>query len=191
MNTPGVGLFPPEDHDRPRQDAPGETDQDHAVTPSEGAAQEPADFAAAAAEAEADTDFDAEPVAEGESSLVGEFSVLVGELSVVPPGEPVASGCVVVGAAVVGGVVVGLVVVGDVSLGDGSGLVDPDAGGLVVDGFVVVGLVVVVGFVVVVGLVVGFVVVGLVVGRGPLWSLGFSGSGAPRFGPSTVPSIEP
>jgi hypothetical protein len=155
-------------------------------------AQEPADFAAAAAEAEADVDcddvadFGAEPVADG--------LPLTGELSGVPSGEPVASGCVVVGAAVVGGVVVGLlvglVVVGELSLGDALGLVDPDAGGLVV-GFVVVGGLVV-GFVVVGGLVVGFAVVGgLVVGRGPLWSLGLSGSGAPRFGPSTVPSIEP
>jgi hypothetical protein len=146
------------------------------------AAQEPADFAAAAAEAEADTvdadfdvelsvvaDFVAEPVDEDDSSFVGELSVLSGEA--VPCDAEVA------GAAVVGGVVVGEEVL---ALGDALGLVDGDT--------VAVG----VGFVV--GLVVGGVVgrvVGLVVGFGLVWSLGWSGSGEPRFGPSTVPSIEP
>jgi hypothetical protein len=107
-------------------------------------------------------DFVAEPVDEGDSSLLGATEVCEAEA---------------VGPAAVGGVEI------DDALGDG------DALGLVVVVVGVLGFVVVVGVLgVVVGLVVGFVVVGLVVGR---WSLGRSGSGVPRFGPRTMPSIEP
>ena len=147
--------------------------------------QEPADFAAAAAEAEADTvcdaelvdvaDFVADPVDDGVSSFVGVVSVVPSGDAVPFDGDAEADAG---GAAVVGGVVLGEVeVLGEV---DVLGLVDGDTVGLLVVGLVV-------GFVV--GALVG-VVGGFVVGFG-LWSLGLSGSGGPRSGPWTAPSIEP